>query len=350
MSHRKKKRKTGLPSGSLIYTGDIIVENPDVTVVQYNESIFQQSLLKGVECKPIAEDKVSWYDMRGLTNVTLVEHIGKFFNIHPLALEDILNTTQRPKWEDYPNGIFVIVRALRFDVDNQDVIHEQIAIFLRKNLVLTFQEDAEDLFKIIRERLMKTQGVIRYKGADYLVYALLDLLVDQYFEILDQVDDKLEKLETQILTNFTPSVRNRIYHYKRLVSEIRRVILPLRDVIIHFSREETKLVETADNFYFRDLHDHLSRVVEMLDNQRDTLNNLNDLYHAEQSNRANYVMKLLTIVSAIFIPLTFIVGVYGTNFDVLPELHHPKGYFYMWVVMGSIAVLQLIYFRWKKWL
>jgi magnesium transporter len=350
MSRKKKNRKTGMPSGTLIYTGDIMVENPDVTVLQYNESTLRESLMKGIECKPVAENLITWYDVRGLSNVALIEHIGKFFQIHPLALEDVLNTTQRPKWEDYPTGKFVVVRALRFDVENQDIIHEQIAIFLKRNLVLTFQEDTDDVFKIIRERLINAQGIIRNKGADYLLYAILDWLVDQYFEILDQTDEILEKLETQILTNFTPSVRNRIYHYKRLITEIRRVILPLRDVVIHFSREDAKPIEATENYYFRDLHDHLSRVIEMLDNQRDTLNNLSDLYQAEQMNRANHVMKVLTIVSAIFIPLTFIVGVYGTNFKILPELQHPQGYYYMWAVMIGIAILQLLYFRWKKWL
>jgi magnesium transporter len=215
---------------------------------------------------------------------------------------------------------------------------------------LTFQEDADDLFKVIRERIKNGQGKVRHKRTDYLAYALLDCIVDEYITLLEHTEDKIEALETEILNHFTTSVRSQIYRFKQQLSQVRRAVLPMRDVIGRFTREEGEIVDPANQVYIRDLYDHVVRVIETTENQRDMLNNLDDLYNSEQSNRANHIMKVLTIVSAIFIPLTFIVGIYGTNFDVLPELHYPNGYFTMWIVMVLIAVVQLIYFRWKKWI
>jgi magnesium transporter len=353
MSKNKKKRKgkTGLPPGTLVYTGDNHVLNPDVTLMTFNESIISEKLLKGTECNPLpTEGVVTWYDVRGLNDVALIEHIGHTFHLHPLALEDVLNTAQRPKWEDYHNGIFLIVRALRFNETQQGFYNEQIAFFFNKDFLITFQEDEDDLFLNIRERLNMSMGKIRQKGADYLTYTLIDSIVDQYFVILDKTEESIDEIESQILVNFDTSARNKIYKIKRQLSEVKRVAMPLRDVVGRFMREDSNFVEKGTTIFARDLYDHVQRVIEMIESQRDMLNNLNDLYHAEVSNKANHVMKVLTIVSAIFIPLTFLAGIYGMNFDVLPELHHEKGYFILWGVMILIAVLQLIYFKKKKWL
>lgn len=350
--HRQKqKRKTGLPPGTLIYTGKTEVLNPDVTLITFNETVFSEQLLKGMDFKFLpTEGVVTWYDLRGLNNIPLIEHIGKTFHLHPLALEDILNTSQRPKWEDYTNGIFLIARALRLNNTEQGFHNEQIAFFFNKNFIITFQEDEDDLFAHIRERLGQGIGKIRQKGADYLAYALIDSIVDQYFVLLDKTEDSIDAIETQILVNFDTSARNEIYQIKRQLSEIRRVAMPLRDVVGRFMREDSPFVERGTTIFARDLYDHVVRVIELVESQRDMLNNLNDLYHAELSNRANHVMKVLTIVSAIFIPLTFIAGVYGMNFDNLPELHYKNAYYWIWGLMILIAALQLIYFKRKKWL
>jgi magnesium transporter len=351
---RKKKKhhikiKSGLPPGTAIFTGEVKEEVSETTVVQYNETSVNVEILKGSEC-PLSSDKVvTWYDVRVLSDVALIENISKAFAVHPLAIEDILNTSQRPKWDDYDNGIFITVRALRFD-DYNDIITEQVSFFLEKNVLLTFQEDHDDLFKVIRERIKNGQGKVRQKGTDYLTYALLDCIVDEYITLLEHLDDKIEALETEILSHITPSVRSQIYRFKQQLSQVRRAVLPMRDVISRFSREEGEIVDPSNQVYIRDLYDHIVRVIETTEHQRDMLNNLDDLYNSEQSNRANHIMKVLTIVSAIFIPLTFIVGVYGTNFDVLPELHYPHGYTAMWMLMILIAIVQLIYFRWKRWL
>jgi magnesium transporter len=348
---RRNRRKTGMPPETLVYTGDSQVENPDVSIIHYNEGAISEKLLRGLDCPPSPFDNmITWYDVRGLNDVRIVEHIGQTFHIHPLALEDILNTQQRPKWEDYHNGIFLVARSLRLEEKSFELIVEQISFFLGTDFIITFQEDQHDIFHNVRERLNRSQGKIRQKKADYLTYALLDTVIDEYYLILDKTEETIEQLEEQILRHADKGTRNKIYQLKRLFSEIRRAVLPLRDVVGRFSREEGTFVEHSTNLFIRDLYDHVSQVIENLDTQRDMLTNLYELYNSELSNKSNHVMKVLTIVSAIFIPLTFIVGVYGTNFVNLPETHTEYGYFAMWGVMILIATLQLIYFRKKKWL
>ena len=352
MSNNKKNKpnKAGLPPESAIYTGQSNLEESVVTIVQYNDVFYDEKILRGLECTPSTTDKVTWYDVRGLKNIPTIEHIGETFDVHPLAIEDVLNTTQRPKWEDYQNGIFVIIRALRCDQRTDEFIAEQVSFYLGKDILLTFQEDADDLFIAVRERLKRGQGKIRLKGVDFLMYALFDCIVDDYISVLDKLEYEIQAIETEILTNFTPSVRNRIYKQKRQLTEIRRYILPLKDVISRFSREEGEFVKHDSQVYIRDLYDHVVRVYETVENQRDMVNNLTDLFNSEETHQANHVVKVLTIVSAIFIPLTFIVGVYGTNFEFLPELHYKNAYFWMWAIMILLAGAQLVYFRWKKWL
>ena len=344
--------KIGVAPATPIFTGSTIVENPEVTVVQYNEAHLTEKILRGLDCLPAPDGKVTWYDVRGLSDVPLVEHLGKTFGVHPLAIEDILHTQQRPKWDDYENGVFIIVRALRHEskVPLGEVIVEQVSFYIEKNVVLTFQEDTHDLFRAVRERLTRGQGKGRQKGSDYLTYALLDCIVDDYIALLDHTEDAAEVVENQILTQFNPSVRSDIYKLKRQISEIRRIVVPMRDVVGRLSREEGEIIDPTNHIYTRDLYDHIVRVIESVENQRDMLTNLDELYNAEVANRANHVMKVLTIVSAIFIPLTFIVGVYGTNFKYVPELEFHNAYFVMWIVMLLIVIGQLIFFRWKKWL
>lgn len=351
-----QKSKAGLPPGTPVFTGEVKVETPDITVTQYNESSCQLPIVIKHEEKEVEHypqkmtDRTTWYDVRGLSDVSLVEKIGRHFDLHPLAIEDILNPNQRAKWDDYDNGIFLIVRALRYDKEFQDMLPEQVSFFLQKDVLLSFQEDKDDLFAAVRERIQKALGKLRVKGTDYLLYALMDCIVDDYIAILERTEDEIETLEIQILTKFTPSVRSHIYKLKRQLAEIRRAVLPLRDVVSRFVREENELIDLSNRIYIRDLYDHVVRVIENVENQREMLNSLDSLFNAEQSNKATHVMKVLTIVSAIFIPLTFIVGVYGTNFDYLPELKYPSAYFIMWGVMIVIVVLQLIYFRLKKWI
>ncbi len=350
MSKKKKKQKTGLPPGTLVYTGEKLVETPNVVLLSYDENNISEHKLTNGHNLPTSTSGVRWLDIRGVGNIKLIEAIGQTFHIHPLVLEDILNTSQRPKWEDYPNGIFLVAQAMRFDENNNNFISEQIAFFLSNDIVITFQEDEHDIFAPIRQRLHNGLGRIRQKGVDYLTYALLDSIVDEYFVILDRTEESIESLETKILADFKHSSRSEIYYLKRLNSDIRRAILPLRDVSNRFVREDSAFVHPTTTVFARDLNDHVVRVIEMVESQKDMLNNLDVLFNSEQANKATHVMKVLTIVSSIFIPLTFIVGVYGMNFKNLPELNYPQGYYWVWVVMIIIAVGQLWYFRKKKWL
>ncbi len=352
MSKKQKHKpsKVGLPPETAVYTGQAQVEQSLVTIVQYNNATFEEKILEGLDCTLASEGKVTWYDIRGLKEVSLIEHIGRTFKVHPLAVEDILNTSQRPKWEDYPNGVFIIIRALRLDKTMDDFVAEQVSFYLQKQTLLTFQEDTDDLFKSVRERLHRGQGKIRYKEADFLVYSLIDYIVDEYINILEGLEDDIQAIELEILTKFTPSVRSRIYKLKRQLSEIRRAVLPFRDVVSRFSREEGELILPSNQVYIRDLFDHVIRVIETVENQKDMLDNLDDLFSSEQTNQTNHIFKVLTVISSIFIPPTFIVGVYGTNFDILPEIHHQNGYFWMWGVIVLLSIMQLIFYRWKKWL
>ena len=352
MSKKKKHKltKAGLPPETAVYTGQAEVEQSMVTVVQYNIATYEEKILKGWDCPLPSEGKVTWYDIRGLNDESLIQRIGQIFDVHPLAIEDILNTTQRPKWEDYINGIFIIIHALRYDKRIGDSVTEQVSVYLERNVLLTFQEDTDDLFLPIRERLNRGLGKIKQKGADFLAYTLLDYIVDGYINVLEDLEDEIETIEIQILTKFTPSVRSDIYRLKRQLTEIRRAALPLRDVVSRFSREQGEFIDPANQVFIRDLYDHVVRVIETVENQRDMLNNMNDLFNSEQTNQTNHIFKVLTMISVIFIPPTFIVGVYGTNFDVLPELHFRYSYFVMWGVIILLAILQLIFFRWKKWL
>ena len=352
MSKKKKHKltKAGLPPETAVYTGQAEVEQSMVTVVQYNIATYEEKILKGWDCPLPSEGKVTWYDIRGLNDESLIQRIGQIFDVHPLAIEDILNTTQRPKWEDYINGIFIIIHALRYDKRIGNSVTEQVSVYLERNVLLTFQEDTDDLFLPIRERLNRGLGKIKQKGADFLAYTLLDYIVDGYINVLEDLEDEIETIEIQILTKFTPSVRSDIYRLKRQLTEIRRAALPLRDVVSRFSREQGEFIDPANQVFIRDLYDHVVRVIETVENQRDMLNNMNDLFNSEQTNQTNHIFKVLTMISVIFIPPTFIVGVYGTNFDVLPELHFRYSYFVMWGVIILLAILQLIFFRWKKWL
>jgi magnesium transporter len=350
VTKRKNKRKVGLPPGSLVYTGELTAQSSDIIVVQYNKESITETFMEGRKCMSVKEGFVTWYDMRGLSDVGLVQIVGEHFHMHALAIEDVLNTQQRPKWEDYKNGIYLVVRAVRLDTHKLEIVPEQISFFLGKDFLLSFQEDNDDLFPEIRLRLAQKQGLIREKSADYLLYALLDYITDQYFVILDTIEEHLDKLEDSILYQFHNSQRSRIYQLKRLSNEVRRALLPMRELAARFVRDDSGFVSASMNIFTRDLFDHITQAAEMAENQKETLNNLHELFNAEQANRANHVMKVLTIVSSIFIPLTFIVGVYGMNFDIMPELRLHFGYPTVWAIMALIAGVQLIYFKRKGWL
>ncbi|MCC6410965.1 MAG: magnesium/cobalt transporter CorA [Saprospiraceae bacterium] len=348
---KTKLRKRGLPPGTLVYTGDRDAHPAHVLTIAYNEIDYTE--INGFDDAFLLQHKefVRWIDVRGLTDTTLIEKIGHEFTIHPLALEDVLNTGQRAKLDEYENGLFFSLPNLRFDHDNLEIIAEQVSIFVGNRFVLSFQEDPDDTFAFIRNRCSESIGRLRKKSSDYLAYSLVDNIVDGYYLVLDDIENHLGQLEENLHTNgANPVSKARIFELKRVVNQLRQRLLPLRDAVTRFYRTDSELIDDANRLYLRDVVDHVAQLIDGVDNEREILAGIEALFHAEASNRLNHSMRLLTVISTIFIPLTFIVGIYGMNFDNMPELRQPNGYFIVLGIMGCLMVGMMAYFKVKKWL
>lgn len=349
-SKKKKGKKAGASPGTLVYTGDYRVTSIEVTLVQFNEEHLRQEMCKG-KLPALKEGPfIHWYDIRGLHDVKLIESTGNKYDIHPLVLEDVLNIEQRPKFEEYENGLFIIAESLSFNKNTLDVETEQVSFFAGKDFLISFQEKETDLFVAVRERLETARGRIRKRGTDYLLYALLDAIVDHYFEVMDDIEDAIELLEAEILARPGNHCKAQIHALKLGTLYLRKHVSPLREAIGQFSRADSPFIQEETGLFLRDLYDHVIRVVDMIETNRDILNGLYDLYLSEISFKMNNVMQILTIISTIFIPLTFLAGIYGMNFDHMPELHWEYSYVVLWVLMIGITLMLLYYFRRKKWL
>lgn len=352
MRHKrhKKIRKKGLPPGSLIYTGHHVEVEADARTIWYNEAEYREQPGYVSEWKNL-HNGIYWTDVRGLTNTALVERIGSDFQLHHLALEDVLNTQQRSKLEEYDQVLFFILHNLQYDRENRELVSEQIAVFLGEGFVLSFQENPDDTFHMVRKRAEEGLGRLRKKNTDYLGYALLDTVVDNYYLVLDDIETALNDLEAELHNNGThPDQKASIFDLKRVINHFRRHLVPLRDAATRLYRSETPLIHDANRVYLRDLTDHVTQILDSIDNYRELLAGVEALYQAEVSNRLNNVMRLLTIISTIFIPLSFIAGVYGMNFDNMPELHWENGYFLVLGIMATATFGMLAYFRRNKWI
>lgn len=348
-SHISKIRKKGLPPGTLVYTGYRTDKPSSVLTVKISEDKYSEFPYYDSELR--AGKGLIWVDVRSLTETALIARIGDEFQIHPLAQEDVLDTQQRAKLEEFDNGLFLILPNLTFKKDTLELLNEQISIFIGSNFVLSFQEDPDDDFAGVRKRALEGIGRIRKKGTDYLAYALLDAIVDGYYEVLDCIQNELFELEAELhRKGADPSVKAGIFNLKRVVNAFRFKILPLRDAVTRLYRTESDLVEESNRLYLRDVVDHVAQILDGIDIQRDMLVSLESLYHAEASNRLNNVMRLLTVISTIFIPLSFVAGVYGMNFDNMPELHWEYGYFMVLGFMFVAMVGMLLWFRRKRWI
>ena len=344
-----KIRKKGLPPGTLIYTGYRTDKPSSVFTVQYAENKYSEHPYYSKELRK--NPGMIWVDIRSLTETALISKIGDDFRIHPLAQEDVLDTQQRPKLEEFDNGLFIILPNLTFKPETVEIVCEQIAIFIGSDFVLSFQEDPDDNFAHVRKRAQEGIGRIRKKGPDYLAYALLDTVVDGYYVVLDEIQKQLFDLEETLHRNGAePEVKAGIFNLKHAVNNFRHRVLPLRDAATRLYRTESEIVDTSNRLYLRDVVDHVAQILDGIDSQRDMLSSLESLYHAEASNRLNNVMRLLTVISTIFIPLSFVAGVYGMNFDNMPELHTRFGYFIVLSGMLAAMVGMLIYFRKKRWI
>jgi len=349
---KSEPHNIGLPPGSLMFFGTKKIDKARISVFDYDQDNFSERVDVSIdECFPFkAKPVITWMNIDGLHDTELIEKIGKQFEIHPLVLEDILHTEQRPKVEVFDDYIYCVIKMLDFDEHEFKIVSEQVSIILGKNFIISFQEQAGDVFDPIRERIRKAKGVIRKSDSDYLAYTLLDVVIDYYFNILEKVGDRIEKLEEDLMDQPQPATLNEIYCLKREVLLLRKSVWPLREIISALERSESVLIHKKSVPYFRDLYDHIIRVIDTVETSRDLISGMLDLYLSSVSNRMNEIMKVLTIISTIFIPITFIVGVYGTNFEYLPELKFHFGYFAMWIVMVIIAIVMLFYFRRKKWL
>jgi len=349
---KKTSRKAGLPPGTLVHIGERKTEKVRITVIDYDETHFEQEVMKTVEeCFPFKDKPtVTWINIDGLHDVQIIEKLGGHFGLHPLLLEDILNTEQRPKMEDFGDYIFLVVKMLHYNDTSEHIETEQVSLILGPNWVISFQERGGDVFDPIRDRLKKNKGRIRKMGADYLAYALVDAIVDNYFIILEEFGEAIEDTETELATNPTRETLQTIRTMKREMVFLRKSVWPLRELVSGLERGGSPLVHESTGVYLRDVYDHTVQVIDTVESFRDMISGMLDIYLSSISNRMNEVMKVLTIFAAIFIPLTFVAGIYGMNFEYMPELRWHWGYFGVLIVMACVAIVMLIYFRRKRWL
>jgi magnesium transporter len=349
---RRRSKKSGLPPGTLVYLGERKVERVRISYIDYNEQSYQEKQVSKIEeCFPLkATPTVSWINIDGLHEVEILEKLGGQFELHPLMLEDILNTDQRPKHEDFEKHIFIVIKMLSFDEQAQSLDSEQVSLVLGKNFVISFQERIGDVFEPIRERIRNGKGRIRKMGPDYLMYSLLDAIVDNYFAILEKLGDKIEAVEEELVGDPAERTLQQIHFLKKEMIFLRRSVWPLREVISGLERNESPLIKDTTDAYLRDIYDHTVQVIDTVETFRDMVSGMLDTYLSSLSNRMNSIMKVLTIIATIFIPLTFVAGLYGMNFKDMPELKWRWGYPAVLLVMALIAGAMLVYFKRKKWL
>jgi magnesium transporter len=349
--HRVSK-KAGLSPGTLMHVGEKRTEKVTITLMDYDEKQVREKDDAAMEdCATFKEKpSVTWFNVCGVHDVELIEEIGKIFNIHPLVLEDILNTGQRPKLEDHEDYLFVVLKMIVYDDARRLPIGEQISLIIGPTFVISFEEQEGDVFDTIRDRLRIGKGRIRRMGSDYLAYALIDAIVDHYFIILEKMGERIEELQEEVLSQPSPATLEGIQQIKQSTIFLRKNVWPLREAISALERAESKLITESVRIYLRDVYDHTIHVIDAVETYRDMTSGTLDVYLSSVSNKMNEVMKVLTIIATIFIPLTFIAGIYGMNFKHMPELEWKWGYLVVWAILIVLGVLMLLGFKRKKWL
>lgn len=348
-----KQRKTaGQIPGELIFIGEQKEENVDIEIIAYDDETFIETSIKSTsEILPFINDyKNVWININGLHDIKLISELEHLIGIHTLILEDIVNTAQRPKVDIEDNYIFTIIKMLHLKSDKQTLLSEQVSMYLSKNLLLTFQEKEGDVFDIVRQRLKNKKGRIRSFNTTYLKYSLLDSIVDNYMFIMEVFGEKVEQLEDTILSEPNKSTLLDINKTKLELNFFRKAIKPAKESLITFKNLKNDLINEEEQLFFNDLIDLIHRVNDSLDNYKGMLSEQLTVYSTNVNNRLNDIMKLLTMFSVIFIPITFIAGIYGTNFDNIPELKYTNGYFVMWGVIIFVVITMLSFFKYKKWL
>jgi magnesium transporter len=349
---KKRSVKTGLPPGTLVHIGEERAEAPRIELFSYSPAgVEEHSCDRLDQCLARLEPAaVTWINVEGVHDVEVVRSLGEHFAFHPLVLEDIVNTVQRPKIEDYDEYLFMVLRMLR-PAEGDTFISEQLSIILGPTYLLTFQEGlAGDVFDAVRDRIRSGKGRIRALGPDYLAYTLVDSIVDGYFNVLEVMGERIVNVEEKLTLSADRATLHLINDMKKEIIFLRKAVWPLREAISFLERGDSRLLSDATRLYFRDVYDHAVQVIDTVETYRDLLSGMLDLYLSSVSNRTNEVMKFLTVIGTIFLPLTFLVGVYGMNFKYMPELEWHYGYAALWGVMLLAAVAMIAYFRKKRWL
>lgn len=345
-------QKRGLPPGVMVHVGEKKLDDVKILVIEYNEKEYNICEVKSLaECKPaVKKPTVRWINVVGIHRVDAIAEVGSYFDIHPLVIEDVLNTNQRPKLDVWDEYSYIVLTILHFDDEKNEIIPEQVSVILFRDTVITFQETAGDDFIPVIDRVINAQGRIRRQGADFLACALLDSIVDNYFGVLEKLGERIEAIEDEVIANPQTETVNELHFLKREMIFLRKSVWPLREVIGSLERGQSPMVDENTLVYFKDIYDHVIQVIDTIELFRDMLSGMVDVYLSSINNKMNEVMKLLTIITTIFIPLSFIAGVYGMNFKFMPELEWPRGYFYVLAFMLAIALLMLGLFKRKKWL
>jgi magnesium transporter len=345
-------RKAGMPPGSLVYMGEKEALPAKITITRYNEqNIVERQLEDFTECQMAADPgEVTWINVTGISHVKHLEKLGECFKIHPLVLEDILEVGQRPKVEDYDDYLYIVLNYIRPVPEGEELVAEEISLVLGPHYLLSFYAGDNDIYAPIRERLLQAKGRIRKLGADYLAYSLIDLIVDNYFIELERFGDQMESLEDEVVANPSPQTLRDVHRFKNDMIMLRKSLWPLREVIARLERRESPLISESLGNYFRDVYDHTIIAIDTVETYRDILSGMLDIYLSSMSNRLNSIMKVLTIIATIFMPLTFITSLYGMNFKHMPELQWEYGYFMVLGVVAVVAVSMLEYFRRKRWI
>jgi len=348
-----RSQKAWASPGKLVHVGEQKKAAVEISAFHYTETACQESVLKtAAECRALQQQPgTTWINIEGLHDTAFMEQIGALFSLHPLILEDILNTDQRPKLDDMGDYISVVIKMLDYDEATGGIVTEQVSLILGENFLITFQEGRQgDLFNPVRERIRSGKGKIRKMGPDYLAYALIDGMVDNYFAVTEKISEKIEEIEEALLSDPSNETIHAIHHLKVDILHLKKYIWPLREIINALAKGESPLISESTLIYLRDVYDHVIHAIDTIETTRDMISGMLDIYLSSVSNRMNQVMKVLTVIATIFIPLTFIAGVYGMNFKYMQELEWPWGYPMIMAFMAAAAGVMLFLFKKKKWM
>lgn len=348
----KRSKKAGLPPGTLVHTGEQTDAALHIAVMQYTTDHLVEKDIATVEELVAYKESGNpcWISVHGLNQVALLEKLGQVFGLHPLVLEDIVNTDQRPKTEDYGEYLYIVLKMLSFNEKRQEITGEQISVILGEGYIISFHETAADSFAPLRERLRNGKGKSRKMGVDYLAYALADAVVDNYFVLLERLGERVDSIEEDLVLNPQAQTMRAIHKLKREMIFLRRSVWPVREVISGLQRVDSKLVQASTLIYLRDVYDHTIHAMDTIETLRDMLSGMVDIYLSSITNRMNEVMKVLTIITTLFIPPGLIAGIYGMNFHAMPELAWRWGYPLALLTMVGMGVAMYLYFRRRKWL